>query len=272
MEWSKIKTIIILILLILNAFLLAIVGGQELQSRRIREENREQAVELLAANGIAVDAGALPQELSLPTLTFGSGEDIPAGQSLARVLLGEDLQQEESGVRALYESALGQMEAYATGRFTAQLAQGAHPLAGQSEEAHAQALLEQMGLEVRFSSRQERLDGASVTFQQLWNGYPVFNCQVTLIYQGEALRELEGTLLPPQTSSSRQEETLTVPTLLVRFLSQRNESGQMFSQILSMTPGYRFSGSRPFTLTPVWHFSTDTGEYLLSALDGSLLS
>ena len=71
--------------------------------------------------------------------------------------------------------------------------------------------------------------------------------------------------------SSGQEETLTIPTLLVRFLSQRNESGQMFSQILSMTPGYRFSGSRPFTLTPVWHFSTDTGEYLLSALDGSLL-
>ena len=44
----------------------------------------------------------------------------------------------------------------------------------------------------------------------------------------------------------------------------------MFSQIQSLVPGYHLSGTRPFTLMPAWYIVTDTGTYVLSALDGSL--
>lgn len=270
MEWSKLKNIIILILLLLNGFLLVMVGGQQAQSHRFREESRAQAVQLLASNGITVEESVLPQELSLPVLTL-EGEEHPVGRALALALLGEENRREESGVRAVYENASGRLEAYSTGRCTAQLAEGALPLDGQDPLQHAQALLEQAGISTRLTARQTQEDGQVLTFQQLWDGYPILNCQITLTYAGESLRHLEGIFLSAQTVSAQEEETLSIPTLLVRFLSQRNESGRMFSQILSMTPGYHFSGARPFTLTPVWYIATDTGDYQLSALDGTLL-
>ena len=35
----------------------------------------------------------------------------------------------------------------------------------------------------------------------------------------------------------------------------------MFSEIRSISAGYQYSGSRPYTLTPVWYVETDTGPY-----------
>ena len=48
MEWSKIKNIIILILLAVNVFLLVQTAQQERQSRKYLEESQSGAVEVLS--------------------------------------------------------------------------------------------------------------------------------------------------------------------------------------------------------------------------------
>ena len=54
MEWSKIKNIIIIILLTVNAFLLISVADREWKSAQYQEEARLGAVEVLRSNRIAV--------------------------------------------------------------------------------------------------------------------------------------------------------------------------------------------------------------------------
>lgn len=270
MEWSKIKNIILLILLGVNLFLLVMVVSQELRTRQFRQEARTQAVTLLERNGITLDPSLLPADTSLPTLVLE--EDSAAGETLAHTLLGENAAQQSSGVRSVYTSALGEMEAFSTGRFAIDFSPDAMPLGDGTPENHAAALLQRAGIQADYLSGSTADDGAQVlTYRQRWGETPVFNAQITLSYSGGALRHMEGLLLPGGSAAEQQEETVTVATLLVRFLSQRNESGRMFSQILSLVPGYHFSGTRPFTLTPAWYVTTDTGTYLLSALDGSLL-
>ncbi len=269
MEWSKIKNIIILILLGLNLFLLVMVASQELQSRQFRQEARTEAVALLQRNGIQVESSRLPADTSLPTLTLE--ENPAAGETLARALLGADAAQQSSGVRAVYTSPQGEMEAFSTGRFAVDFAAEALPVGDSTPESHASALLQRAGIQAEYLESTSAEGIQVLTYRQQWSDTPVFNAQITLAYTDGALRHMEGVLLPTGSSAQQQEETITVATLLVRFLSQRNESGRMFSQILSLVPGYHFSGTRPFTLTPAWYITTDTGTYLLSALDGSLL-
>ena len=48
MRWSKIKNIIILLLVVVNGFLLAQVGLREWRSRRDERETRERMVAILA--------------------------------------------------------------------------------------------------------------------------------------------------------------------------------------------------------------------------------
>ena len=60
---SKVKNIIILILLLLNVCLLMLIVGQRLQSARYEEETMRRTLEALALNGIAVEREILPEAM-----------------------------------------------------------------------------------------------------------------------------------------------------------------------------------------------------------------
>ena len=111
----------------------------------------------------------------------------------------------------------------------------------------------------------------TLTFRQSLDGVPVFNAVVELHYQNSALYTMEGQRIFGEVTLLEESDMLNVPTMLMRFLGQRNESGRMFSQIDSITAGYYLSGSRPYTLTPVWYVETDSGPYILNGSDGKVL-
>ena len=118
-------------------------------------------------------------------------------------------------------------------------------------------MLKLLGVTAELTAREQK-DGSDVlTFRQVWEGAPVFNCEITLSYQAGSLYRIEGQRLFGSASASGTPEMVNLPTLLIRFLGQRNESGRMFSEIRSISAGYQYSGSRPYTLTPVWYVETE---------------
>ena len=59
MAWSKVKNIMILLLLLVNAFLLVLVGMRQGESRRYQDAALTQAIGVLEQNGIQVETQAL---------------------------------------------------------------------------------------------------------------------------------------------------------------------------------------------------------------------
>ena len=59
MEWRKVKNIIILVLLLVNGFLLVIVGARLGEVRRYEQSAMDQACRVLEANGIRVEQTGL---------------------------------------------------------------------------------------------------------------------------------------------------------------------------------------------------------------------
>ena len=79
MEWSKLKNIILLLLVSVNAFLLILVGVQESRAARYEEDTRQAAVRVLEQSGITAllePLNNLGDDTGMSVTTTQTGADI----------------------------------------------------------------------------------------------------------------------------------------------------------------------------------------------------
>ena len=273
MEWSKLKNIIILILLLVNLFLLAMAGVQERDSVQYQEQSIVDALTVLERNGIRVALEKIPGQMSLKSMTVQRDRELEG--NLAQALLGECTITDLGGGRYSYASPMGSAEFRSNGNFSVVFPKGI-PFDGGAgeEETHALAMAAKIGLSGTVAQRVRFADGGVyVTLYQTWQSIPVYSCQITLQYQGGALCSISGQRLmgQPQPTGS-EEKLLSIPTVLMRSLSGINRLGDICSEITQLTPGYQMSnpaeGNR---MEPVWYIVTDIGAYQLNAITGILV-
>ena len=114
MEWPKLKNIIILILLLLNGFLLVLVGMRYTESVQYERAALEQTLKVLEGQGIQADGAALAPAGELAPLT--AERDLERELQLAQALLGQDTQAENRGGGLyLYRGGGGELSVRAGG-------------------------------------------------------------------------------------------------------------------------------------------------------------
>ena len=86
MPWSKLKNIILMILLVTNLCLLVLVGGQELQNSRLKSRAREDTIQLIRGRGVQVEENLIPQSMTLRPQTVQ--RDLDWEERTAAALLG----------------------------------------------------------------------------------------------------------------------------------------------------------------------------------------
>lgn len=263
MEWSKIKTIILLMLLGVNLFLVILVTGREASSAQYQEAARSDAVALLLAQGIAVDENSLPAEMELSPLTVvrdGWGSvDVPG------TLLGE-LNSGTAG--EIYQGSYGTARFSVDGTFSVALSAGAYPLGEASAEEVGEVALSALGFAFELLSWEE---GSGVLLaQQLWDGNPIFSAQTSLRFVDDSLRELKGIYVTGEATAQQSQEPLTVATILLEFLAYLQETGTICREIQSVTAGYQLSAAQisPVYLTPTWQIVADGVTYEMDAVTG----
>lgn len=265
MAWSKVKTIIIVILLVLNLFLLLLVADRQISSSRYEADTLRKTAEALSLNGIDVSAEALPSTMDLPGISVVRSEEAEA--AAARLLLSGDIITTNSGSMSVYSSVSGNVSFQSNGDFSATLSLDWTQFSSPAE--HAAALLEQMGAQVWNITT----TGDTVTVIQSANGAPAYNVRLTLTYAEDCLTAMEGKLLlGTSTPDSEQGDVVTVPTALISLLEYIIDSGMVCRSIDSMTPGYLTAASLsdPVRLTPCWYVVTDTASFYLDAATGSV--
>lgn len=265
MESSKVKNIVLTILVVTNILLLGLMLSQRVESRRYRQQTLQDAVDLLAQQGIAARAEDMPdKDFPLPqVLETDAQRELESFSGI----LGSDTAFTQRGLVSLYTGSLGTAEAWENGSFSVRLTPGAYPLAGRTVEEHALAVLDQMG----FSGQVTDVTASSLTAVELLDSVPIFSCEVTLSYDGGELRSISGAhLTGTPTADSQAGAALDTATLLVRFRSGVMGSGDTCTAILSAAQGYVLSAdaAQRLRLVPVLRLETDTNLYLLSALTG----
>lgn len=268
MESSKVKNIVLILLIITNVLLLGLVVVQRVDSRRQQQKALADVTELLAQRGIALKT-ALPQGDFPPSLALK--QDPAAQEGEFDLLLGEGTTLTQRGLVWTYNGPLGRAEVRENGAFTVELTEGAYPLEpGEDLAKHARDVLSKR---LDFSGRDVSVQGDSVTLTQSLKGAPVFSCTVTLSYQNGSLATIVGTRLPGEpVADAKGGQALSVPTLLVRFRAGIIDSGDAVTAITAATQGYTLSANAAgsYHLIPVLRLETDTNPYLINALTGEL--
>jgi len=272
LEWPKLKNIILLILLIVNLFLFVLVAYHEVRRTWYLDSARENAVGVMAQNGINVDLEALPRDTTLVRLSMVRDRQQEAG--IAAALLGTASETGQGGTIE-YTGEKGTARFSRSGAFSAALRPDAYPLGEQTVAAHALATLALLNFDGEVLTVKEHGEQTVVTVYQLWQGTPVFTCLVTLVYESGALVSIQdgsSCRLTGVPEASGTADNFSVVTALMRFLEEMSNQGYVCTSLTGMTPGYTFSSglSDPITLRPVWQITTDTGAYYLDSETGVL--
>ena len=239
MEWSKLKNIILIMLAAVNLCLLFFVVQREWRDSANQRQNRQQAVDFLTDRGIQIHEGQLPDDQMVPrpqTVERDQEEE----SRLATQLLGEDVVVQARGAGVYrYQNGAGALQFHSDG----------------------------------FEGETTARDENTLTVRQSWEGIPLFNHQVTLVWGSEGLETMTaGRRLVGSPVERTDQRPITVASALVYFYNGLNGLGDVCNQVDSIVQGYISvtSLSGPMELIPVWRVTTDTGAYQLDLLTGEL--
>lgn len=270
MEWRRVKTIIIVILLLVNGFLLVLVGARRGEERRYEQSALDRTLQVLAENGIQVTGDEI---LSADPRQPASVErSVQAETRAVSALLGESVEgANRGGGLYIYRTDRGQVSFRSGGELSTVLEDDPwwhtdDPL------AHAAALVSGMKLKLELTDARVSGGSGQVVYRQSLDGAPVFSCRLVFTYEDGRLCEVSGSLLAVDGVTAESGQLLSLPTVLLRFLDDVLDTGDVVSAILAVEPGYLTTQSFTGTvrLTPVWRISTNTADYYVDGVTGEL--
>ena len=271
MEGGKIKNIVIVILLILNGFLLFLVGGRRMETSHSHESARGSAVQIIRNAGIQLEDAVVPENTELPALQ--AQRDPEQEKALAAAVLGSEVSVEALGGEVYRcHNENGWIQFHSTGEFVAELEGAAFALVGEAAQ-HAAGLLSALGFDSRVLADTVKDGTGSITLGQLLNGVPVLGCQAVAHYRdGQFVSITQGRRLPGEAQAAAPKETMSVSTALMRLYNGLKELGDVYTRIEEITPAYTMSAdlSGIVRLDPVWYVKTDTGIYQMDICTGQL--
>jgi hypothetical protein len=238
MDWCRVKTSLIVFMLLVNLALLGLWGWRVYSAERVRTGARAELVRLLAEQGLEIGEAVLPDErLSAVTLEIPRDPDYERG--LVSGLVGAVTAEDAGGNVTDYFRDGARVASFSTGgEFWIQAGE---PL--QLTEWDGVPLDEQLAL------------------RQTVGGLPVWNCEITA-----AAARVEGRWVPGQPYAVRSLPGRNAAFALLK-LAQRLEGTH---SVRSVELGYiaAAASSETVRLTPVWRVALDDREVLLNAVTG----
>ena len=272
MEGTRIKNIVILILLLLNGFLLFLVGDRWAKDTHSHESARNSAIEIVRADGILLEDAAVPREMELGHMQ--AVRDTARENELAAKLLGGAVRVEARGGEVYrYQNANGWIQFHSTGEFMAELEPTAFPLEEQTAARHGADVLELLGFAGDVRNDTTGDGQGSITFRQLYKGVPVLGCQATLNYRdGHLVSIADARRIPGVPHHRVGEGSMSVASALVKLYNGLKDIGDIYNRVDSITPAYTMKVIRSgmAQLTPVWYVQTDTGAYEMDTQNGQI--
>ena len=265
MDRFRLKNVIILILILTDLALMGALVYRRTVGQSVHIRGAEELSALLAADGIQLDPGIIPQT------------DPPEGRSLTRdtaldrkaaaFLLGKGLTSfNQGGGVYSYTSSAGAALFRDNGSFDA-----AGTLSSGSGETRCREFCE----EFHYASLVSRLDeegSGTMTAVRQFGGLPVFNASITFTLNRNVLVSVSGTLLPETFTVTEDTVPLSALAALTAFQLQVRETGAVATSITDLYLCYELqsTAASPMSLVPAWCLVTDTVKYYVNCFTGAV--
>lgn len=269
MKTSRIKSIIIVTLALVNIFLLALLLSRQSQQRIAYSRSVEQLSLLLSENGILLDSALLPQGTSLPAAQASRSTN--AESTFAQKLLG-DAELHDVGGISVYQNGSSSLQFRAGGTV-----EGTVSVTAENPRRLCDELLGGWGYSTDTALRStdasvSESGSSTVRMLRKIEGRCVFNAPLLFTFEDHVLTEVTGSFLP-EVSTVKQATGIDAVTALVRFLDYRNANGIVCTEIVRIEAGYLLqeSASAAAKLFPVWQITTNISNYYVNYITGEVL-
>lgn len=266
MDASKLKNIILVVLLAVNlvfAVLLSSIRRDALEAEKSMQKSME---EFYALHGIelssSVDVSAeAPAEYILARSESSELEAV-------KKLLGKTTAYDQGGNVWFYKSSGGEACFRGTGEMEIIFSGPSWALDG-SAEAAAKKCAEKLGMDPVVRS----VDGGDLTVVELgwrFQGSEVFNSRIELSFSQKSLLMAVGQRCFDEVVGPSGAETKNCAEVLADFISLVQADGRDCSIVSAAVGGYMISVpvSGEARLTPVWKLETDAGDFFINAVTG----
>ena len=269
MDTSKIKNIIILILLSVNVFLCAVMISDRSQTRSARATAWDAAVAATEKAGISVSED-ISGEIETPAV-YSLRRGMDSERAWLERVLGSVSCDDLGGNIWFYSSEKGQASVRGTGECDILFNTESFDT-GRDAEKTAVRLMKKLGLEPDEDSARISTGSSGVTvgLDCTWQGCRVYNAQMNFTFNEDYLMMISGTRIFDLSVQESHEGVMDELSVMMRFVEVVGEQGFVCSSLNAVEAGYVFSVavSGEGTLNPVWHFTTDTGDVYINAVTG----
>lgn len=268
MPISKLKNIVIFVLVLVSILLLFLIVPQKMEERDQARLVRQQLSVLCAQGGLSIQENALPdtRALYVVELTQSSTAYLRVAEAL---LDGAILMENDAAYASIaYTAENGECRFANDGGFSATLI---GQKATGDPERHAASLLKKMG----FSTQAINIgdDEGTIVAQQRILGVPLFSDALVLRYTDDTLTEIGGDFYCGAAARIGNTPCVSCEDAVIAFLSGRDEIGWVGNEISKVVQGYARAESASIAttrLSPVWMIETDAGSFLVDGLTREL--
>lgn len=269
MNWSRVKTVLIILFLCTDIFLLATYLTSRYASSTVSPEVIESTVEVLKNNSITVDPAMIPQKI--PNVMSLDAENVISDYEVfAKKFLGSTISAIEYG----YESMAGKLTFFGD-RFNFQKNSALEALTDSipvTDEKIAKDVavssLQQIGFDLENAEivSEKSNSGYTVTFENNANSLPIFNSQVVVTLSKGGISSVSGIWFNESESQGGNNNIKSATSALIDFIPDAKTPAEITEIQLGYNIFDKASYHKSSTLIPVWKVTTKNGEtYLLDA-------
>ena len=270
MSKSRLKTLVIATLALLNLLFLAIIIIDTAEEAHSQKKALENVCELLRLGGISVK----PEVIGgfSPLAEMKTTRDTAAEALFTSVTLGET-EITDQGVIYLYESPeRGRAEFYSAGDFEMWINQGA-VTSSNDKVRTVKKLLREMKLEASQILSVTEAQREYITVRCAYRKASVFNYSVEFIFNGDDLESIKGRYITGIVNTENGETLSTPGTALLGLLRAVKRGEVSCDSIDSVEAGYFYLVAGSFgegSIIPAWCISTNTGSFIYNERTGEI--
>jgi hypothetical protein len=266
MSTGKVKNLVIVALLMLNAFLAVFFIWGRAGELSVRREILEDICAIMRNNGIGITPSAIDGYKELAS--YGTSRDTQGEDALAAAVLGQ-AERTESGIISRYAGQHGTATFNGRGEFVVDIYPG--EITAPDASARTRELLKSMGLSTGALTITRSGAELSVSAVCTFEGAPVFNCPVRFDYTDGSLIRVSGRRADALRDTADVGISAAAEALLV-FLAYVKSEAIPCGEITRAEPGYQFNVGAvgDGELSPGWLISADAGEFFVYSGDGTV--
>ena len=259
MERRQLKRIIIIILVTLNAFLALYLLRQRVSETAAAYRAERDLLALFASDGVSVSPEILPRGSPPPVVRLSFDDETQ--DRAAAFFLGAGAEFSQQGSVREYRAGKGVVRFHADGSFTA---------TGLSLPGDPENICREFCRSWPYAPP-DSIEDEEAVMTARYGSVGVYDCGVCFVFDGDALWEAFGTLLP-QTGTPGEAPELSAVGALAIFQAKSRENRVVATEIRRVSLCYALQNADDgdLTLVPAWRVDTDTASYYVDCLSGEM--